>query len=137
MSFIDRWLTICYLNYRNGLGACALEHRKKGNLKIIAVFHSDKIEGLDGFPIEIAANPPMTIEGMKKIHELVERMASEGLLEKIEGLFCSTMARALDTASVFSLKLKQPIISFDTLGQHANKDGAKVLFLPGVRKREL
>lgn len=98
-------------------------------MKIIAVFHSDKVEGLDGLPPEIAANPPMTIEGMKKIHALVPVIKKEA--PTIFHIYCSCLARALDAASIIALAYKCIFHVDESLGQYANKDGGTVIAYPG------
>ena len=96
-------------------------------MKIVAVFHSDKVEGLDTFPQELQANPPMTISGMVKIHALIPQLMEE----RIQEIYSSLLARGPDTASVIALALGKEIYTLRELGQHSNKDGTRVIAYPG------
>ncbi|GEM_PF-3869862 len=111
-------------------------------MNIIAVFHGAKVEGLEGLPAEISANPPMTVEGMEKMwrrisgNEFSPHLPSS-LGNKIDAIYSSRLARALDTASVIALHLNLEITTVSELGQMANKDGNTVTHYPGHEKDDV
>ncbi len=98
-------------------------------IKVVAVFHGDKMEGLGGaLPLEVRVNPPMTPEGMSKIFALADKIEKYG---PFDGMYCSRLARALDTASVLALRLDLDFLTMAKLGLHANKDDSGVIYYPG------
>jgi broad specificity phosphatase PhoE len=97
-------------------------------VKIVAVFHGAKVEGLKGKPAEIGANPPMTVDGMEKILQLIPAIRAEG---PFDGAYCSRLARACDAASVLAIELNLNFQMVAELGQHGNKDGGNVIMYPG------
>ena len=100
-------------------------------MKIVAVFHGKKVEGVDVTKrmAAIAANPPLSMDGMEKIRS--------GLLQKIQtialfdAIYSSRMARALDTASVIAMALNMEIQTIGELGQKGNLDSGQVIAYPG------
>lgn len=99
-------------------------------MRLIVVRHCAKVEGLIGKPAAIAANPPPTMEGMEETHtHLVEQLRQ---FAPYRACYSSLMARALGTASVLALGLGiETINGRRGLGQHANKDGERVIYYPG------
>lgn len=98
-------------------------------MKIVAVFHGEKVEGVSSELAPIRSNPTMTVKGMESIQALVPAIAEHG---PFAAIYTSLLARALDAASVLALALGIPGLSgLDVLGQHANKDGGDVIFYPG------
>lgn len=98
-------------------------------MKIVVVLHGEKAEGLFGHcSIEIAANPPVTPNGMEQILELVPAIKAEG---PYDAMYVSRMSRALGSASVLALALDLDFETMALLGQHANKEGSEVFFYPG------
>ena len=97
-------------------------------MKIVAVFHSDKVEGVTDLPAELGANPPMNLKGMAKIHGLVDTIRTLG---PYAGMYVSRLARALDTASMIAMALDTDFVTVKGLGQHGNKDGDTVIMYPG------
>ena len=111
-----------------------VKYIQKGDImKAIMVFHGNKVEGLGLNPVEIKANPPMTLDGMAKILDLVPEV--QGM--NPGRIYCSRMARALNTASVFSLELDLDIQTKSKLGQHGNRDGQEDIFYPGHEGEDL
>ena len=98
--------------------------------RITMVFHCQKVEGLLGYPLELGANPPMTMEGMEKIHRLLPALNENG---PYDGgvIYCSRLARALDTASILGLHYNMDIQTMKELGQNGNLDGNNVIMYPG------
>lgn len=97
--------------------------------RVVAVFHGEKTEGLkSNLPLEVRVNPPMTPEGMSKIFALGQRFEKYG---PFDVMYCSRLARALDTASVLALKFSMDFQTIAKLGQHANKDESGVIYYPG------
>ncbi|EKE19787.1 MAG: hypothetical protein ACD_8C00106G0007 [uncultured bacterium] len=103
--------------------------QKEITMRFIAVFHGKKEESVLNFQAAVAANPTLTMSGMDAIQN--------GLLPKIKtlgpfaALFCSRMARALDTASVLSMALDLDIRTINGLGQAGNLDQGTVVMYPG------
>lgn len=98
-------------------------------IRVVAVFHGDKADGLSAdLPLEVRVNPPMTPEGMSKIFALAEKIEKYG---PFDGMYCSRLARALDTASILALKFGLDFQTVAKLGQHANKDADGVIYYPG------
>lgn len=97
-------------------------------MKIVAVFHGAKVEGMAGRPTKIGANPPMTVDGMQKILALVPTIAAEG---PYTSAYCSRLSRAMDAASILALELDMDFETMKDLGQHGNKDGSDVIMYPG------
>lgn len=97
-------------------------------MRIVAVFHGQKVEGIADKPAEIAVNPTLTVAGMEKIQALVPKIRELG---PYYGLYSSRLARALDTASVLALALDENIQTAKGLGQHANLDGGIKTYYPG------
>jgi broad specificity phosphatase PhoE len=98
--------------------------------QIVAVFHGKKIEGVLDYQAAVAANPTLTMEGLDAIQGgLLPKIKALG--KKFKALFCSRMARALDTASVLAMDLDLDICTVAGLGQAANLDKGTVVAYPG------
>lgn len=106
-------------------------HERRVTMRIVAVVHGQKVEGLVGKPPEIAVNPTLTMAGMEKVHELVEEIRP---FAPFAACYSSRLARALDTASVLCLAFDLDLQTMKDLGQYANKDGETVVFYPGHEK---
>jgi hypothetical protein len=98
-------------------------------MKIIAVFHQDKIVGVTGCKKSIGANPPMAIAGMEKIDALIPTLRELGPYNGM--LFTSRMARAADAASVLAMEFDLDFRSIKGLGQAGNLDNGVVIPYPG------
>lgn len=96
--------------------------------RIVMVFHEKKVKMDDGLPVRTWVNPTLSVEGMTKVLDLVPVI---GALGPFNAMFCSRLARALDTASVLALELDVDFETMPRLGQYGNKEGEKVQFYPG------
>lgn len=107
-------------------------------MKIVAVFHDDKVEGLAGEDPRLGANPPMTMAGMRKGLALLPEICDIGeILDGFDACYSSRLARALDMASVLIGELNLDLETVNELGQWANKDGDQVIYYPGHEKENL
>lgn len=98
-------------------------------MRIIAVFHEKKVEGVLGLPAAIAANPTLSLVGMQNVLEkLLPKLMAMG---PFCALFTSLMARALDTSSVIAMALNLNIRTVKGLGQAGNLDQGTVIAYPG------
>ncbi|MDD5050173.1 MAG: histidine phosphatase family protein [Candidatus Pacebacteria bacterium] len=103
-------------------------------LRIVAVFHGPKHEGIIGKVLAlVAANPPMTVDGMVKVAKLIDAIKAQGPYGQA---FSSRMARALDAMSLLANALDIDFETINDLGQHGSGDvvDGKVVaeaFLPG------
>ncbi len=97
-------------------------------VRVIAIPHGDKVNGLAGESAEIIVNPTLTISGMRKIQALVTAIVRFGPFWRG---YVSRFARALDTISVIALALDLDFETIRELGQYASKDGAEVVYYPG------
>lgn len=97
-------------------------------MRLITVVHGDKVEGLNNEPLEIAANPSLTIEGMKKILSLLAELKP---FKPFSECYSSYAARALDTASVLCLACNLDLWTMRELTAHSNKDKNRILYYPG------
>ena len=97
-------------------------------MKIVAVFHGAKVEGLQGLNSRLGANPPMTMTGMSNILDLVPILKTLG---PFDFMYVSRLARALDAASIIALELDMDFETKRELGQFGNKDGSNVIMYPG------
>ncbi|MEK7158333.1 MAG: histidine phosphatase family protein [Patescibacteria group bacterium] len=103
-------------------------------MKIVAVFHGEKVEEVSSELAVIRSNPTMTVKGMESIQALVPAIAEHG---PFAAIYTSLLARALDAASVLALTFGFPELSgLAALGQHANKDGNDVIFYPGYEEED-
>lgn len=100
-------------------------------MKIVAVLHTEKVEGLLEKPAEIAVNPTLTVNGMEKAHEFTKTLR---LLGPFAGCYCSRLARTSDIASVFCLALDLDFQTMKGLGQYASKEGDTIVYYPGHEK---
>jgi broad specificity phosphatase PhoE len=98
-------------------------------MKIVAVFHQDKVVGVKNCKQEIGANPPMTTAGMEKIDALIPALKKLGPYYPM--LFTSRMSRAADAASVLAMELDLDFRSVKGLGQAGNLDEGVVIPYPG------
>ena len=98
-------------------------------MKIVAVFHGAKVEGLQGLNSRLGANPPMTMTGMSNILDLVPILKTLG---PFDFMYVSRLARALDAASIIALELDMDFETKRELGQFGNKDGSNVIMYPGL-----
>ncbi len=101
------------------------------SLKIVAVFHASKVVGLGGSLDAVAANPPMTIDGMEEIHKILPAIEAYG---PFASMYCSRLARAGDAASVIATAFDMDYQTIKKLGQHANMDGKILRYYPGFEK---
>jgi len=100
-------------------------------VKIVAVFHKDKLLGLGDKGAAIAANPPLTVVGKVEAHELALALKNQG---PFSAIYASRLDRALGTASALSLILDVDIHTIKGLGQHGSKDGSIVYMYPGYEE---
>ena len=99
-------------------------------MRVVAVFHGDKQDTQPIMRSEIRANPPMTALGMQHIFtKLLPKVRDLGPYHG--PIYCSRMARALDTASVLALALDMDIESLKSAGQMGSKDAGGVVYYPG------
>lgn len=89
-------------------------------LKIVAAFHDKKVEGIIELPAAIAANPTLSITGMQNVQDKLLPKIQE--LGPFHAMFCSRMARALDTASVLAMAMDLDFDTIKGLGQAGNLD---------------
>jgi len=97
-------------------------------MRIVAVFHGTKLEGLAGTPNKVGANPPLSLTGMQKVLNLVPTIKDQG---PFETMYCSRMSRALDTASIIALEFDLDIRTKKELGQYGNRDEERDIYYPG------
>ena len=58
---------------------------------LVVVPHGPKVTGVTQYPAELAADPPMTMEGKAKMLALVPTLRALG---PFDGVYCSLMDRA-------------------------------------------
>lgn len=98
-------------------------------MKITAVFHGAKVEGLEGAPQAMGANPPMSVLGMEKILAIVPIIRELG---PYQAAYCSLVARAMCTMSVLAMAMGiRQVACIEELGQFGNLDKGKVIPYPG------
>lgn len=100
-------------------------------MKAVVVLHEEKWEKLGHLGSVIASNPPLSILGFIRSHNLIEKLKPVG---PFSGIFCSRLARTLEMASVFALAFDVEVESRRELGQHASREGNEVFFYPGYEK---
>ena len=100
-------------------------------MKIVAILHTEKVEGLLEKPVEIAVNPTLTVNGMEKIRSIAHTLWDLG---PFDACYSSRLARALDAASVLCLAFDLDLQTLKDLGQYANKDGDTIAYYPGHEK---
>ena len=98
-------------------------------MKVITVLHAQKVEDdMAKTPVEIHANPTLSVKGLVNIHGLVEQIRAKG---PYIAIYSSRLARALDTASILALALDMDIETIKGLGQHSNRDASGDYCYPG------
>lgn len=99
-------------------------------MKLIVVPHGKKLENVGAYARELAADPPMTMEGKQQILNLVPTLKTFG---PFIAAFSSLMDRACGSmcTAVKPLGIERAIC-IKELGQHGNKDAdGTVIFYPG------
>lgn len=99
-------------------------------MKLVVVPHGKKLEGVGAYCRELAADPPMTMEGKQQILNLVPALRSLG---PFDAAYSSLMDRACGSmcTAVKPLGIERATC-IKELGQHSNKDGdGTIIFYPG------
>lgn len=99
-------------------------------MKIVVVPHGKKLENVGAYARELAADPPMTMEGKLQILNLVPALKAFG---PFDAAYSSLMDRACGSmcTAVKPLGIERATC-IKVLGQHGNKDGdGTVIFYPG------
>lgn len=103
-------------------------------LRVVCVFHPEVLEGLlEEYGMEVAANPVPSPKGMKDISSLIPNLEKYG---PYGGLYCSRLSRSSAAISPISIHYDLDFCSIKGLGQHAKKEGDKVLYLPGYEHED-
>lgn len=98
-------------------------------MKVAIVLHQDKATGLQGYPQELGANPPMTMDGLMKILSIIPALKALG---PFLAMFVSRMCRACDAVSVLAMSFDMDFCSINGLGQAGNLDSdGTVIPYPG------
>ncbi len=99
-------------------------------MKLIVVPHGKKLEGIGAYCRELAADPPMTMEGKQQILNLVPQLKTFG---PYDAAYSSLMDRACGSMCTAAKQLGiERATCLKQLGQHSNKDGdGTIIFYPG------